>query len=89
MALNNLCHDWTRLKVQVPVRIPYLGVLEVVFANRVIECAGHFKPPVLQIGHSTELESLNRPERSADIDIARLFAAVIADSEPNVRETLV
>ena len=88
-TLKNSCHDWTRRKVEVPVRIRRLGLPEVEFANRVITCTGHFKPHALRNSHFGALERLSRPEPRGEIDIAKLFAAAIARLEHIFREKLV
>jgi len=88
-ALKKRYRDWIRSEVPEPVRFLHLDAPKEVLASRVAGRAGHFMPPALLESQFAVLERLSADELGAEIDIARPYESVVAQSERYVRETLI
>lgn len=88
-ALKKKYRDWIREHVDEPVHFLHLDAPRDVLARRVSHRPGHFMPPSLLDSQLDALERLDPDEWGGEIDIARPYADVIAQSETDVRETMI
>jgi len=88
-ALKKTYRDWIREQVPEPVHFLHLDAPKDVLARRVAGRAGHFMPTALLDSQFDTLERLDRTEWGEEIDIARPFGEVVAQSEGYLRETLI
>lgn len=88
-ALKKKYRDWIRREVPEPVQFLHLDAPKDVLAERVANRAGHFMPTSLLDSQFETLERLQPDEFGSEIDIARSYASVVAQSEQYVKETLV
>lgn len=88
-ALKKTYRDWIRAQVDEPVHFLHLDAPRDVLARRVARRAGHFMPTSLLDSQFATLERLERDEWGEEIDIARPFDEVVAQSEGYVRETMI
>ncbi len=88
-ALKKKYRDMIRAHVPEPVHFLHLDAPKDVLAQRVQSRAGHFMPPALLDSQFEALERLDRDEWGGEIDIAKPYAEVVAQSENYVRETLI
>jgi len=88
-ALKKKYRDWIRKEVPEPVQFLHLDAPKDVLAERVANRAGHFMPTTLLDSQFATLERLEPDEFGSEIDIARSYASVVAQSEQYVKETLV
>lgn len=87
-ALKARYRNWIRRQVPEPVRFLHLDAPKEVLAARVSGREGHFMPPALLDSQFEALERLGSGELGAEIDIAKPYDAVVAQSEGYVRETM-
>jgi len=88
-ALKKCYRDWIRQEVPEPVRFLHLDAAKPVLAARVAGRQGHFMPPALLDSQFAALERLRPGELGAEIDIAKPYEDVVAQSEGYVRETMI
>ena len=88
-ALKRKYRDWIREAVPEPVRFIHLDAPQCVLQERVKGRSGHFMPSSLLDSQFATLERLSQGEMGAEIDIAKPYGDVIAQSEHYVRETLI
>ena len=88
-ALKRKYRDWIREAVPEPVRFIHLDAPQCVLEKRVAGRSNHFMPTGLLDSQFAALERLTGSEMGAEIDIAKPYADVIAQSEHYVRETLI
>ncbi|WP_299044770.1 gluconokinase [uncultured Tateyamaria sp.] len=88
-ALKKTYRDWIREHVDEPVHFLHLDAPRDVLAKRVAHRPGHFMPASLLDSQFATLERLHQDEWGGEIDIARPFAEVVAQSEAYVRETMI
>lgn len=88
-ALKRRYRDWIRSEVPEPVHFLHLDAPRPVLAARVAARSGHFMPPALLDSQFAALERLGPTELGGEIDIARPFSQVVAQTETYVRRTLI
>ncbi len=88
-ALKKTYRDQIRRAVPEPVHFLHLDAPREVMMTRVARRAGHFMPVSLLDSQYAALEPLERDEWGREIDIARPYSDVIAQSEACVRETMI
>lgn len=88
-ALKKKYRNWIRDEVAEPVHFLHLDAPRHVLESRVAHRSGHFMPASLLASQFATLERLERDEWGGEIDIARPFEQVIAQSEGYVRETMI
>ncbi|WP_299297773.1 gluconokinase [uncultured Tateyamaria sp.] len=88
-ALKRRYRDWIREEVDEPVHFLHLDAPKDVLSQRVASRPGHFMPPSLLDSQFATLERLEAGEWGSEIDIARPYDEVVAQSEEYVRGTMI
>ncbi|WP_300020044.1 gluconokinase [uncultured Roseobacter sp.] len=88
-ALKKKYRDMIRAEVPEPVHFLHLDAPPEVLARRVSSRASHFMPTSLLDSQFATLEHLEAGEWGSEIDIARPYGDVVAQSESYVRGTMI
>lgn len=88
-ALKKIYREWIRNEVAEPVHFLHLEAAPNILKQRVSQRQNHFMPVSLLDSQFEALEPLGSDEWGDEINIARPYAEVVAQSEAYLRETMI